>query len=100
MEKVKIMLLSLALFAIVGATLAFKAKYQTSYCTTKTVEFNGQPICLYVPGVSQSCELYTMLTIPLPGQTGIRMCTTNINIAGNCDGKTTCSSLLKLKDDN
>jgi hypothetical protein len=34
MKKVKMMLLSLALFAVVGAALAFKAKFQIDYCTT------------------------------------------------------------------
>jgi hypothetical protein len=34
MKKVKIMLLSLALFAVVGGALAFKAKYNKSFCTT------------------------------------------------------------------
>jgi hypothetical protein len=34
MKKIKLMLLSLALFAVVGAALAFKAKYAVTYCTT------------------------------------------------------------------
>jgi hypothetical protein len=33
MKKVKIMLLSLALIAVVGGALAFKAKFDTNYCT-------------------------------------------------------------------
>lgn len=32
MKKVKIMLFSLALLAVVGAALAFKAKFNTAYC--------------------------------------------------------------------
>ncbi len=36
MKKVKMMLLSLGLFAVVGGALAFKAKYSTSYCTAPT----------------------------------------------------------------
>ena len=34
MKNVKMMLLSLALFAVVGGALAFKAKFKTNYCTT------------------------------------------------------------------
>ena len=32
MKKIKIMLLSLALFAVVGGALAFKAKFQSDWC--------------------------------------------------------------------
>jgi hypothetical protein len=33
MKKLKYMLLSLALIAVVGGALAFKAKFSTTYCT-------------------------------------------------------------------
>ena len=33
MKKIKMMLLSLALFAVVGGALAFKAKYHLTFCT-------------------------------------------------------------------
>jgi hypothetical protein len=33
MKNVKMMLLSLALFAVVGAALAFKARFVTTFCT-------------------------------------------------------------------
>jgi hypothetical protein len=33
MNKIKMMLLSLALFAVVGAALAFKARFQQDFCT-------------------------------------------------------------------
>jgi hypothetical protein len=36
MKKLKIMLLSLALFAVVGGALAFKARFTTDYCVTAT----------------------------------------------------------------
>lgn len=36
MKRVKIMLLSLALFAVVGGALAFKAKYNIKFCTAPT----------------------------------------------------------------
>ncbi|WP_207513133.1 hypothetical protein [Longitalea luteola] len=37
MKKVKIMLLSLGLLAVVGAALAFKARYSADYCTAASV---------------------------------------------------------------
>ena len=37
MKKLKIMLLSLALFAIVGGVLAFKTKILTAYCTASVI---------------------------------------------------------------
>ncbi|WP_315815279.1 hypothetical protein [Paraflavitalea speifideaquila] len=42
MKKLKIMLMSLALFAIVGGALAFKAKFVTDFCTT-------------TPGIAGNC---------------------------------------------
>jgi hypothetical protein len=38
MKKLKIMLLSLALLAILGGTLAFKARFQSIYCTAPVGE--------------------------------------------------------------
>jgi hypothetical protein len=37
MKKVKIMLTAVALFAVVGAALAFNAKYSTKFCTAALV---------------------------------------------------------------
>jgi hypothetical protein len=37
MKRIKFMLTSLALFAVVGGALAFKARFATSYCTAPTV---------------------------------------------------------------
>ena len=34
MKRIKLMLLSLALFAVVGASLAFKARFSKNYCTS------------------------------------------------------------------
>ena len=38
MKRIKLMLLSLALVAVVGGALAFKARYTVSYCTTVAVQ--------------------------------------------------------------
>ena len=40
MKRIKMMLLSLALFAVVGGALAFKAKFRTDYCTAP-LQANG-----------------------------------------------------------
>ena len=46
MKKVKIMLMSLTLLAIVGGALAFKAKFQLQeYCTTTTTDAGPNPVC-------------------------------------------------------
>jgi hypothetical protein len=37
MKRIKIMLLSLALFAVVGGALAFKARFLQLYCTAPTI---------------------------------------------------------------
>lgn len=51
MKRVKIMLLSLALFAVVGAALAFKARFIQNYCTAPTI--NGAcPV--YCPNLVRS----------------------------------------------
>ena len=39
MKKVKIMLLSIALLAIVGGALAFKAKFDATFCTMDPIVF-------------------------------------------------------------
>ena len=96
MKKLKIMLLSLALFAVVGGALAFKAKYTSSYCTIRA-DFDGSAwSCPSTPGVPQACALFQ--TITTTTGSGIRFCTTNVNAGGTCVGKTTCTTLNKFID--
>ena len=45
MKKVKIMLLSLALFAVVGGALAFKAKFGNSWCVAPLYGGTGAFTC-------------------------------------------------------
>jgi len=45
MKRIKLMLLSLSLFAVVGGALAFKARFNTDFCTTATI-----------PGVSPASQ--------------------------------------------
>jgi hypothetical protein len=45
MKKVKLMLLSLSILAVVGGALAFTAKTGPLYCTANTVLVNGVTTC-------------------------------------------------------
>ena len=98
MKKVKIMLLSLALFAVVGGALAFKAKFQTDFCTTKTILVGGQPACPVSPA---ACPLFEDITTIDPGETGVRFCytTTNNNPLAPCQNVLNCTSKTTFKND-
>jgi hypothetical protein len=69
MKKIKIMLLSLALFAVVGAALAFKAKFSVKYCTTAVV--NG--VC---PANASCPNLIVNKTTTTIAADGVVYCTT------------------------
>lgn len=45
MKRIKIMLLSFALLAIVGGALAFKAKFDQTFCYTTTDTAGSSPSC-------------------------------------------------------
>jgi hypothetical protein len=53
MKKIKIMLLSLALFAVVGGALAFKARFTDSFCTAP-----------YLGGSAPLCPNLTINSVP------------------------------------
>jgi hypothetical protein len=98
MKKVKIMLLSLALFAVVGGALAFKAKFSNKYCVTFTIKnAQGQPACDLVN--PQACAFQDAVTTT--AGVGLRLCTTatNGNAAAPCTGITTCTTLSKIVND-
>jgi hypothetical protein len=98
MKKVKIMLLSLALFAVVGGTVAFKVKFTSKYCVTWPIKnAQGQPTCNFIE--PQVCVLQESITTT--GSPGLRLCTamTNGNAANPCDGVTTCANLGKIIND-
>jgi hypothetical protein len=67
MKKMKIMLLSFALLAIVGAALAFRAKGETAFCTAD-VEPSGA-LCK-VDGVSTNANKACPIRINLTTQAG------------------------------
>ena len=60
MKKLKIMLLSFALIAIVGAALAFRAKFDQPYCTTIPnvgVQHPGFCTSIDEPGLNKTCPI-------------------------------------------
>ena len=85
MKKVKIMLLSLALFAVVGGALAFKAKHTKQYCTTDAY-WNGNaqsPVyyCSFDQGgalgiTTTSCGLSPILSTTVNALGVQKFCTT------------------------
>ena len=93
MKKVKIMLLSLALFAVVGGALAFKAKFQNQFCSVAAY-WNGSAsspkyYCSFQPiaggaFTTTSCGLTPTLqstTDPLGVQ---KLCTTITDVTNLC----------------
>lgn len=80
MKKVKIMLLSLLVWAVVGGTLAFKVKFGNSYCTTpadaNTCRFNARTCPNFVTNstISEGTEACT--TTPRPGAASGKDCRT------------------------
>jgi hypothetical protein len=55
MKKIKIMLLSIAVLAVVGGALAFKAKYTETFCFTNTTLFNQVPTCTTDSNIPLAC---------------------------------------------
>jgi hypothetical protein len=88
MKRIKIMLLSLALFAVVGGALAFKAKFTKTFCTTNAILNAGVYTCID-PANNKvlTCPTKVVLstTDPTPGATPA-FCTTTVNALGQCPG--------------
>jgi hypothetical protein len=79
MKKIKFMLMSLALFAVVGGALAFKAKFTNSWCITSAkLSANGlytcpNPVC----GTSYAINARTTVNQPPAGFTTFCSTVTN-----------------------
>lgn len=96
MKKVKIMLLSLLVLAVVGGALAFNAnaKFERSYCTTPPwQDASGQLFCTTNPG---SCPLLIEKTTT--SGIGQLLCTTT-PVGGSCVGVANCTISSKIKTD-
>jgi uncharacterized membrane protein len=81
MKKMKIMLLSFALLAVVGSALAFKAKFTKNYCTADP---EASPNFCKIAGLNKACPNIVQLTTA-PVQTNFYCYTTPI--AGRTDCK-------------
>ena len=77
MNKLKVMLLSFVLVAVVGGALAFKAKYDISYCTAPT-----DPGAVSCPS-TKACPNLTIHSYIC--STGTFVCTAN-PVVGRCSG--------------
>ncbi len=94
MKKIKIMLLSLALFAIVGGALAFKAKFDVDYCTTVT---NSSFICTNGSGGVRKCPNPMFDKVP-SAQSGFPFyCYTITNNPNLCNSNTNCQTTISTK---
>ena len=103
MKKVKIMMLSLALLAVVGGALAFKAKVQSRFCSTLAYSYdpagtqfdryycqwgiNGQPAPEFEPvAATIGCTTLTVNAVEDP--TGLQiLCTTVVGTGVNTNAK-------------
>jgi hypothetical protein len=63
MKKVKIMLMSMAVLAIIGGALAFKARFTQTYCTLTaipviggTYTFDGTKKCVEIKNVTTTTD--------------------------------------------
>lgn len=85
MKKVKIMLLSLALFAVVGGALAFKAKFDQSFCTNDAYfdQVAGTYYCSFKPvGAATTTKLCPNLvqnSFYTDASGVLKVCTTTTN---------------------
>ena len=86
MKRVKIMLTSLAVLAVVGGALAFKAKYSTTYCSAATV---SGVACTQIASCPN--RVFNSTTI---GANATRVCTTTpLNgTCGNAQNPLACTT--------
>lgn len=78
MKKLKVLLLSFTIVAVVGAALAFKAKDTNSYCTAPT-----DPGATPCP-TTKSCP--NLITNQKICTSGTFVCTANPGVDGSCSG--------------
>ena len=81
MKRVKLMLLSLSILAVVGGALAFTAKNAPFYCTAPTILVEG------VTTVSTFCTVRASIK---PGPLGTENVATTTVPSGGCASDTPC----------
>lgn len=87
MKRIKIMLTSLALFAVVGGALAFKANFNGTFCTA-TPGTPGPNVC------AKACPNFT--TKVQPGSTGDFVCTAEYD-DNNCQTPPQCERVQPVQ---
>jgi hypothetical protein len=104
MKKIKFMLLSLALVAVVGGALAFKARYHTTFCTTFATRVDADhPWTCQIEGQAVlTCPTITTTTVAAPVNDQIQPVCTTILKNGTCgnsgsplDCQTTTKTLVQ-----
>jgi hypothetical protein len=85
MKKVKIMLFSLALFAVVGGALAFKAKVNKNYCTAVWDGNNCARTCPNFEGNSTTLDATNLVCTVLAPNT---QCTISPGVTVDCVAST------------
>ena len=85
MKKVKFMLLSLALIAVVGGALAFKAKFSTTFCTTFARQNAGNYFCTAANGAALACPTTYTGTVDIQAASGATtICTADVGSDQKC----------------
>lgn len=89
MKRIKVMLMSMLLLAVVGGALAFKAKFDKSFCTTTPAAGNTCPnLCLPTPLANTTTTIVG----------GVALCTTLVPGGGDC-ARVACPNWNRLKGD-
>ena len=100
MKKIKFMLLSLALLAVVGGALAFKAKYQQDYCTTIAKVINGASTCYDMAASPTTLTCSSYIDFKTTASGNLFYCTTTPDKVGGCSATLTCiTTLTQLNGD-
>jgi hypothetical protein len=106
MKKIKFMLLSLALIAVVGGALGFKARFHDSFCTAPAVDNGSGVFTCQIPGqATLSCpNPVSASTTQTPAGNLDIVCTTTPDAilgCGDAANTVTClTTTVNIKIDN
>lgn len=97
MKRIKIMLMSLLVFAVAGGALSFKVKFMECYCTTLARQVGQSFVCTYVNGQNLFCP-NPALNRTLTNQ-GIPVCTTPCPLDKDCQDVRCVKNVTFTTDD-
>ncbi len=92
MKRVKMMLLSLLVLSVVGGAMAFKAKFDHTYCTSavRIILTNGKRVCTNAAGLPLTCQsMQTQVEAIAPTEFNA-WCYTTLNGDTDCDPAPNC----------